>query len=80
MRTEFLLVPDGWPCTFGACPPGFFMFEGGLFLKSEYCTEGRPDAYCESGEYFAGGSGGDEAKRLALPVQPVMLVTREVEA
>ena len=82
MRKTYTLEPDGWPCTFAACPPGFFMIEGSLYLKSEYCTpvEGlnKPDAYCESGEYFAGGVK-TEAERLALIVQPVRVAEGETE-
>jgi hypothetical protein len=79
VRTIYILEPNGWPCTFGACPPGFFMRKGNLYLKSEYFTEGRPDAYCDTGEYFAGGVQTPE-ERLALIVQPVTLMEREVSA
>jgi hypothetical protein len=48
-----------------------------LFLKSEYFTEGRCDAYCESGEYFAGGAQTND-ERNALTVQPVIAVWKEV--
>ena len=55
------------------------MRKGNLYLKSEYFTEGRPDAYCDTGEYFAGGVQTPE-ERLALIVQPVTLMEREVSA
>lgn len=61
------LIPDGWPCSFAECPPGFFMFNKNIFLKSEY---GGDEAYCESGEVFWGGTQTKE-ERAKLEVQPV---------
>ena len=68
-NVRLVVVPDGWPTTFEMCPPGFFVFGGDLFLKSEYITNGKQDAYCESGEYFWGGVE-DVDERRALIVQP----------
>lgn len=42
------MSPDGWPCRYAECRPGFFVLDGDLFLKSEYGGEG----YCSSGEAF----------------------------
>jgi len=77
---RMVVNPDGWPCTFNECPPGFFVFEDNLYLKSEYRSEDKSDAYCESGEYFWGGTGGDVKKRGALKVQPVIVEWEEFDA
>lgn len=38
-------------------PVGLFDFDGTLCVKTEYSTNGRPDAYIvDSGEYFWGGT------------------------
>lgn len=66
---KLVIVPDGWPTTLDRCPPGFFVFDGFLCLKSEYMTDGKHDAYCESGEYFWGGAKSTD-ERAALIVQP----------
>ena len=64
------IEPLGWPCTLEECPPGFFICAQSLCFKTEYKTEkGLPEAYCESGECFIGGtSSADEFKNLI--VQP----------
>lgn len=64
---RMLIQPDGWPCTYAECPPGFFVYGTMLGLKSEYGGEG----YCDSGEAFA--KPGD------VEVQPVMAVWVEEE-
>lgn len=70
---KLLIEPAGWPCSLAQCPPGFFVFNERLCLKSEY---GIADAYCESGEIFWGGAKTDE-ERLALQVQPVTYAWKE---
>lgn len=73
-REESLRVdlhPEGDLCTLHDCPPGYFLFQGGLCLKSEYRLDnGRLGAYCESGEVFWGGTT-REKDRCALMVQPM---------
>lgn len=60
------------------CPPGLFWYGDTLAMKTEYTTtlenprRYQCDAYIvASGEYFAGGVGGDVAKRAALMVLPI---------
>lgn len=50
------------------CPVGLFVCSGELCFKSEYSTDGRPDAYIvASGEYFWGGTDEPaEARRLRV--------------
>lgn len=59
-------------CKLSDCPPGLFLFNGGVCFKSEYSTAGgSPDAYVvSSGEYFWGGTA-DRAARDALVVTPI---------
>lgn len=77
-RQKLTLVPEGWPCTLKDCPPGLFVYDGTLGLKTEYYAningeEHQPEAYlAESGEVFHGDTGGDNVKRRGLPVQPVI--------
>ena len=66
-----LIVPTGWPCTLGDCPPGPFIFDSRLCFKSEYITENKCDAYCASGEYFCGPPPQTDESRSACMVQPV---------
>lgn len=61
------LKPSGFPMTLAECPPGFFLFENHVFLKSEY---GHCESYCESGEMFWGGTT-SLAERAKLQVQPL---------
>lgn len=64
----------GAECSLEECPPGFFLYEGKVYFKSEYHSRSdQPDAYCPSGEYFWGGTKGDRAKRLELRVIPLEL-------
>lgn len=65
------LNPDGFECSFGECPPGLFLYDKNVFFKSEYTTNGRPDAYCDSGEYFCAGKPNPEDIS-ALIVQPLL--------
>ncbi len=53
---RLIIKPNGWPCTLLECPPGLFIYEDRIGLKSEYRTEnGSIKAYCgSSGEYFCG--------------------------
>ncbi|MDR5801148.1 hypothetical protein [Caballeronia sp. LZ001] len=60
------------PCSLQDCPPGFFLFNGLLCLKSEY-GGANVEAYVESGEYFWGGAKSKE-ERDALIVTPVFPV------
>lgn len=46
---RLIIVPDGWPCTYRECRPGFFTSDAMLGLKTEYGDDG----YCDSGEAFA---------------------------
>ena len=73
---QLIIVPDGWPCTLAECPPGFFVIEESLCLKSEY---GDNEAYVDSGEYFARGTTSKE-KRANVIVQPVKAVWQEVDS
>lgn len=64
--------------TLNECPPGLFWYGETLAMKTEYVTtlenprRYQCDAYVvASGEYFAGGVGGDVAKRGALMVLPI---------
>jgi hypothetical protein len=64
--------------TLNECPPGLFWYGSTLGMKTEYATilenprRCQCDAYIvASGEYFAGGVGGDVAKRGALMVLPI---------
>lgn len=56
---QLIIEPKGFPCKLSECPPGLFLYHDEVFFKSEYSTETtsgqRPDAYCESGEYFWDG-------------------------
>lgn len=64
---RLVILPDGWPCSYAECRPGFFVLDGDLFLKSEYGGDG----YCSSGEAFAGNRESE--------VQPVSAVWEEYE-
>ena len=57
------------------CPPGFFEFEGMIGFKSNYSTNGFCDAFCDTGEYFWGGTCDHEARRKLL-VWPVSRIAR----
>lgn len=60
------IQPEGWPCSYAECRPGFFILDNDLFLKSEYGGEG----YCSTGEIFA---------YRASEVQPVVAIWEEFE-
>lgn len=66
-----LIVPDGWPCTVGECPPGpFVTLENPelLCFKSEYGdNDGKLDVYNSAGEFFHGDG----------LVQPVEMIIEE---
>ena len=64
---RMIIVPDGWPCLYHECRPGFFVVNESLYLKSEYGGEG----YCDTGEYFA---------KTDCMVQPVNSVWEEFES
>ena len=78
MRKQVSIVPEGWPCTLGDCPPGHFMSGDELCFKSEYRSNGQIEVYCSSGEAFWGGVSGHDARE-ALIVQPVIVTLEEVE-
>lgn len=68
------IIPRGWLCTLRECPPGHFTHGDNLCFKSEYRnTNGDPEAYCESGEYFYGGAA-DRAAAGNIVVQPAEAV------
>jgi len=68
---RLILVQNGWPCTLQECPPGPFLFHGNLCHMTEYSNnEGKRDAYCETGEYFWGGTS-EIVSRSKLKVQPL---------
>lgn len=58
------------------CPPGLFLFEGELCVKTEYYInvngdKDQPQAYVvRTGEFFQGGCEGDNSKRKNLLVRP----------
>jgi hypothetical protein len=33
---RLIIEPEGWPCTLDECPPGLFMYEGTLAIKSAH--------------------------------------------
>jgi len=72
---RLVIEPDGWPCRFDECRPGFFLHEDNLCLKSEY---GNGEAYNEAGETFTGGSASNNDPT-ALVVQPVVACWEKYE-
>jgi hypothetical protein len=45
------------PCKLIDCPPGFFLYKGEVFFKTEYgCETYDMEVYCSSGEVFWGGA------------------------
>ena len=70
MSKRLLVEPRGWPCSFFSCPPGPFIWEGNVCLKTEY---GCNEAYNETGEVFWGGVDTPE-ERAKLIVQPCIYV------
>lgn len=66
MRVE--VTPAGFETTFEECPPGFFLFNEMVGLKSEY----GEDAYCDSGESFWGGTS-VPTERAKLKVTPLKI-------
>lgn len=71
---KLVMMPDGWPCKYKECRPGFFFFDGSVCLKSEYEQNG----YCDSGEIFWGGQD-NEIDRGELKVQPLTPIWMEEE-
>jgi len=72
---KLVIIPNGWPCTLLECPPGFFVFEDRLCLKTEYAYDGP---YNEGGEVFWGGVDTKE-ERAKLIVEPVDMEWQEVD-
>lgn len=58
------------------CPPGFFVFEGRLCLKTEY---GRCEIFNSAGETFWGGTSTNE-DRHKLKVIPAGFEWREIDS
>lgn len=75
---RYVIVPIGWPCTLAACPAGSFVYQDALCFKSEYRSDGNIEAFCESGEFFWGGTETEEV-RSQIVVQPVRLEIQDVE-
>lgn len=64
---KITMKPADFECTLAECPPGLFLWKGeSICLKSEY----GDDAYCDSGEYFWGGTA-DKKLRANLKVLPL---------
>ena len=61
---RLLIQPNGWPCILGECPPGFFVHNNFLCLKTDY-----GDSLLENGEAFWGGEVSDDSRN-ELIVQP----------
>ena len=74
---SLVVKPDGWPCSLVECPPGFFVFEGNLCLKTEYGLEDLEVFNC-GGEVFWGGAKTKEERR-TLIVQPAYCEWEERE-
>jgi hypothetical protein len=72
-----VVEPEGWPCRLAECPPGLFVFGDSVCLKTEYARDGSLEVYCQSGEYFWGGTTTDKERR-ELIVQPVTAKWREI--
>lgn len=64
---KLILVPEGWPVPFSECPPGLFLKDDMVGLKTEY---GKCEGYCDSGETFLGGASTQEdlAKVIVQPL------------
>jgi hypothetical protein len=76
-----IIEPNGWPCTFGECPPGYFLDETTLCLKTEYSSNEQPekhDAYNCGGEYYWGGTN-NSTDRNKITVQPCRARWVEIE-
>lgn len=73
---QLIVVPYGWPCALGECPPGLFMYEETLGFNNEY--GGDPPYIVESGEVFWGGATLDKERR-KLTVQPCILEWSECD-
>jgi hypothetical protein len=69
-RKIIKLVPDGFSCSFADCPPGLFLFEDCVALKTEYGDDIFGEAFTQNGERFWGGVN-TKAARNNLIVQPL---------
>ena len=70
---QLIIKPEGWPTTLLECPPGFFVWQKILCLKSEYRNkDGNIEAFNEAGEFFWGGAK-DHKQRDGIEVQPVYI-------
>jgi hypothetical protein len=79
MKRTLQLMPEGWPIALRDCPPGLFVFEDAVGLKSEYGNgNGGNGCYCDTGEMFWGGTATPD-KRDSLMVQPVIAKWVEVD-
>lgn len=64
---RLVIVPEGWPCLYSECRPGFFTADLMLGLKTEYEDNG----YCDTGEAFA------NKDRVVQPVNAVWEIYEE---
>ena len=70
------LIPHGHKCKLKDCPPGFFLFENEVCLKTEY---GENDSYLDNGEVLWGGTNSEQTREKHI-VQPlVVVITPESE-
>ena len=80
---RLVILPQGWPCTLGECPPGFYLFQDDLCMKTEYVRESvggnGVEAFNCGGEAFWGGAS-TNAECAKLIVQPVSVRWEEYEA
>lgn len=65
------IEPDRWECSLAECPPGVFVFDKRLAVKTE-----NGKAFYVTGENFSGGAN-TNAEREQLMVQPVRVVWGE---
>lgn len=64
---QLIIEPVMFECTLKECPPGLFVFDNELCIKSEYYTQHENRSVMEvfvasSGEYFWGGVNTYEAR------------------
>ena len=76
MKTQLVIMPEGWPCLLRECRPGLFVFEGILCFKDDYDQKGV--FCCDSGSMFWGGTENDD-DRQTLQVQPVVTQWEKIE-
>jgi len=72
---KLVIKPVEWPCTLAECPPGLFVLDSSLGLKTEY---GDMEVYTGGGEIFWGGAANKE-DRSNLLVTPATYEWEEEE-